>query len=178
MPATRLIKLVALAFMGAAALAGADTALGPAASFETGFPAPGKLAVGGSFFGDYGPVYVRISGAYSPLPAPPEIPPDWPPPSERDDRGYSSLEAFGAHFYGGSAAFGPAFYYRFGRGVRDYYYHAYGPTITNRTEDYVAFQHDFFGAAAYRLRLEGKGTAVLWGGVGVSRFLRSGLLYC
>ncbi len=171
------ILSAAIAFAVGASLAGAFTAFGPVVNLEVGFPAPGKLAVGGSFFGDYGPAYVRIYGAYSPMPAPPEIHRDWPPPSERDDRGYASCEAFGAYFSGGSAAFGPAFYYRFGRGVRDYYYHAYGPTITNLTEDYVSFQHDFFGAAAYRLRAEGKGTAVVWGGVGLSRFVRSGLLY-
>ena len=49
--------------------------------------------------------------------------------------------------------------------------------MTLKTEDFVAFQHDLLAVAAYRLRAEAAGKAVVWAGAGVSRFQRSGLLY-
>jgi hypothetical protein len=177
MPSARAGKLAALAFFSGAAFAGAYTALGPAVSVEGGVPAQGKLVAGGVYSGDYGPLYLRVNGAYSPMPPPPTHARDWPPPSENDDRGYASCEALGAYFLGGPAGPGPGFYYKFARGVRDYYYHRVSHIIESREKDYVAFKHDFLAVAAYRLRAEGKGTTVLWGGAGLSHFRRRGLHY-
>jgi hypothetical protein len=173
----RSVGLAALAFLAGVTFAAAETALGPALSYEGGFPAPGKVAFGGAFFGDYGPFYFRISGAYSPMPSREEGYADWPPASETDDRGYAAGEVLGVYSLGGATGLGPGFYYGFGRSVRDYYYYIYGPTLTLETEDFVAFQHDFLAVAACRLQAEGTGKAVVWAGAGVSRFLRSGLLY-
>jgi len=178
MPATISFRLATLAFFAGAVLAGAYTALGPALNLDGGLPAPAKPVIGGAYFGAYGPLYARITGAYSPMPPPPEYSRDWPPPSPpTDDRGYASCEALGAYVPGGPAALGPGLYYSFKRGERDYHKFIYGPTIESWMENYVAFKHDALAVAAYRLRVGGKGTAVLWGGAGVSHFRRRGLYH-
>lgn len=178
MPLARGFKLAVLAFFAGAAFAGAYTALGPTVGVEGGLPAPGRLVAGGVYSAGYGPLYLRINGSYMPMPAPPEHAPDWPPPSPpTDDRGYASCEALGAYAFGGIADLGPGLYYKFGRGERDYFYHKVSHVIESRSEDYVAFKHDALAVATFRRRVEGKGTAVVWGGPGLSHFRRHGFRY-
>ena len=173
----RSIEFAGLAFLAAAAPAAADTGFGPTVGVDSGLPAHGNAIAGLLYASDYGTLYLRVNGAYSPMPPPPPHAPDWPPPSEREDRGYASCELLGAHFPGGSAALGLGLYYKFGRGESDYSYSDSGPIIISRTEDFVAFKHDALAVAACRIWAAGKRTAVAWGGVGLSHFRRHGLRY-
>ncbi|UCH79396.1 MAG: hypothetical protein JSU81_05445 [Candidatus Coatesbacteria bacterium] len=170
------VRLAALAFLAGAAFAGADTALGPTVSLAGNFSVQGKAVAGGFYSGNYGPFYVRVCAAYSPMPASPTYSQDWPPSSPpTDDRGYASCELLGAHFADGSRALGLGGFYKFSRGRKDYDYYFYGPTIESLQENYVAFKHDIVAVGGCRVHAEGKGTAVVWGGLGVSHFRRHGL---
>lgn len=169
-------KIAALALLAGATLAGAYTAFGPTVGVDSGLPAPGSLVAGGFYSGDYGPFYVRISGAYLPFPPQPTHYQDWPPPSPpTDDRGYASSELIGAHFPGSFQPLGLGIYYKFGRGQRYYHKHIYGPTIESWMENYVAFKHDVQAVAAYRVWTDANKKAVVWGGLGLSHFRRHGL---
>jgi hypothetical protein len=176
MRANPIARLAALALLAGAPLAGAYTALGPTVNVEGGLPDPGRSVAGGVYSADYGPLYLRISGSYFPMPLLPEYARDWPPPSPpTDDRGYATCEALGAYAFGGTAGLGPGLYCKFARGQRYYHKHIYGPTIESWMENYVAFKYDVLAVATYRRQVEGKGTAVLWAGPGLFHFRRHGL---
>ena len=176
MPKILAIQLAALSFLAGATLAGAYTAFGPTVSFEGGSTTPARSVAGGVYSADYGPLYLRLSGSYLPMPPLPPYARDWPPPSPpTDDRGYATGEALGAYATGGVGGLGPGLYYKFTRGQRHYFYHKYTHIIESKTEDYVAFKYDLYAVATYRRRAEGKGTAVLWAGPGLFHFRRHGL---
>jgi len=168
-------RLVAFMTIAGAALAGADTAVGPVLNLDAGLPAQGYAVAGAFYAGDYGLIYLRVSGAYSPMPASESD--TERPLAEREDRGYACGEVIGARFPEGPVALGLGGYYKFGRGVRDYYERKTFDGTESFIEDYVAFKHDAMVTGACRVWTEGKGTSVFWGGAGLSHFRRQGFRY-